>query len=185
MFSNIFNSTSDSRVEESSISTAEKARHLSTREKITFHDKFTPNRFPDDELNHDSLQSQPNFLQDLANMEPPGDYLSEVEGRPISIDAANIRQISFDLSTPSRIGEFVSPMKQQQAFSNLDYYFESVKKGEQIIFQESESEEDEQETVAEKRARGEARRRRRARRVEPAVELQTRWDYDERTNIQK
>ena len=136
-------------------------------------------------MNHDSLQSQPNFLQDLANIEPPGDYLSEVEGRPISIDAANnLRQISFELSTPSRIGEFVSPMRQQQAFSNLDFYFESAKKGEQIIFQ-SESEEDEQETVTEKRARGEARRRRRVRRVEPAVELQTRWDYDERTNIQK
>jgi len=68
----------------------------------------------------------------------------------------------------------------------LDIYLESVRKGKDTIFEEEEekgSEEDEDDEAMNRRRR--ENRNRRNRRMDLNPDLETRWDYDEKAEIER
>ena len=157
-------------------STVERVRNVLREDSITMREiPTTDRRLPDMDFTHDVLG--PGFAYDLADMGGM-EYLSEPGGRPLSFKGEHI---PFEISTPSRIGEFISPRKQKQAFTNLDAYLESVKKEERPIFREVTQPEEEK---TERKKKEEARRRK-SRKVEFTAELETRWDYDEKLDLEK
>lgn len=85
----------------------------------------------------------------------------------------------FEISTPSRLGELISPARPKQVYEHLDDYYESYKKAGEVIFEEAEAREYEEEESELERAR---RIRKREGRVH---DITTRWDYDEKITISK
>lgn len=152
---------------------------MSTHDRITVPEKFTPHRFADIEAPRDSLQTQFDFPAQMEGIEPI-DFPSGPFGKPTTFEGL---ASPMKFPTPHRLGEFISPAKPKQTFPNLDVYLESVKKGTEKIFEEEpEAEEEEEEEEEKGRRRGAARRRTRA--AVPAA-IEARWDYDEKPMLER
>ena len=86
----------------------------------------------------------------------------------------------FELSTPSKLGDYLSPEKLGQVIGYLDRYYDSFKKIAQIAEEEeagaAPEEEEERELDRE--------RRRRKMAAKTGAQLETRWDFDPTINIE-
>jgi len=83
------------------------------------------------------------------------------------------------MTTPSRLGDLISPARPKQVYEHLDDYYESYKKAGDVIFEEVEEQEyEEEESELD-------RERRKRRREGRGYDIRDRWDYDEKTTIAK
>ncbi len=138
----------------------------------------------------------PNFEVSRDSLHPQLDFSVQIEGfdaQPVDFPTSGMRdagQNLFDFpTTPGKalpLPDFISPAKPKQTFPSLDIYLESVRKGKDTIFEEEEEKvEDESEDDEAQNRRRRENRNRRTRRVDLNPDLETRWDYDEKPEIER
>jgi len=165
------------------VSSVEKPLHTSSKDKITVVDRFTPFRMQNFDASRDSLHPQLDFSVQIEGF----------DAQPVEFQTSANRyedKSLFDFpTTPGKalpLPDFISPGKPKQTFPSLDIYLESVRKGKDTIFEEEEEKlsEGSEDDEAQNRRRRENRARGN-RRVNLNPDLETRWDYDEKPEIER